>query len=101
MSKQNGAAMTDEHMIRIRNDLGPEAEERAAEILRRRADARLRRLARNVGLRVRCKQGRYAILGAFSDSEMVDNSYPLRQHSNGSRSLCNGSPLPCQHERAR
>lgn len=58
---------------RVRAELGPEAAEVAKGMLRRRADSRVRSLARKVGLRVRCKGGRYAILGAFTDRAKIEN----------------------------
>jgi hypothetical protein len=42
-------------------------------MLKRRADGRVRALARKVGLRVRCKEGRYTILGAFNDTPEIEN----------------------------
>jgi hypothetical protein len=59
---------------RIRSDLGSEAAEIAKRVLRRQADSRVRALARMVGLRVRCKQGRYTILRTFSDTVEIESA---------------------------
>jgi hypothetical protein len=62
---------------RVKNELRAEAAEIAKGILQRRADNRVRALARKTGLRVRCKQGRYTILGAFNDTVIIENVHEI------------------------
>jgi hypothetical protein len=64
----------DKTIERVRDELGPEAAEIADGMLRRRADNRVRALARKIGLRVRSKNGRYTILGAFNDKVLLEDA---------------------------